>query len=67
MSRIYSLRVLSAFWLTAGKPTSLKMANTCQKELSLAAGAAGPLARHASLTLVGVSFLRLSGEGRAFG
>jgi hypothetical protein len=43
------------------------MANTCQKELSLAAGAAGPLARHASLTLVGVSFLRLSGEGRAFG
>jgi hypothetical protein len=43
------------------------MVNTCEKELSLAAGAAGPLARHASLTLVGVNFLSLSCGGRAFG
>jgi hypothetical protein len=42
-SQINPLRVLSAFWLTAGKPTSLKMANTCEKGLSLAVGAAGPI------------------------
>jgi hypothetical protein len=33
-SQIYSLRVLSPLWLTAGPPAPFKLANTCEKRLS---------------------------------
>ena len=66
MSQIYPLRVLSAFWLTAGPPAPPKLANTCGKRLSLEAPPVG-LAQDVPVPPIVAGLLTLSCEGRTAG
>ena len=59
-SQIYPLRVLSAFWLTAGKPAPLAMADTRRKRFLLRWARLGRFGQNSLHAPEGVNFLGLS-------